>query len=96
MAIFEEHNSIKPIKKSWIYFFLKRAFDLFNSFLFLLLFSWFLIIIGLLVFFTNPGPIIFFDKRMGKNGKTISVWKFRSMYADSETKPEKYLNEEQL
>ena len=96
MAKFIEHNSIQAKKKSFWYFFFKRAFDIFFSFLFLVLFSWFLIIIGLLVFFTNPGHIIFFDKRIGKNGKTISVWKFRSMYADSETRPEKYLNEKQL
>ena len=96
MGKFIEHDTIKATKKSFWYFFWKRAFDLFFSFLFLLLFSWFLIIIGLLVFFTNPGHIIFFDKRIGKKGKVISVWKFRSMYADSETRPEKYLNEEQL
>lgn len=59
--------------------FAKRALDIILSILILLLISPFLILIGLAVKFTSPGPIIFKQRRYGLDGKQIFVYKFRSM-----------------
>lgn len=39
----------------------------------------FFILIGLIVFIDNPGPIFFRQKRVGKNKKLFTLWKFRTM-----------------
>ena len=33
---------------------------------------------------TSPGPVLFRQKRCGLNGRTFTLYKFRSMYADAE------------
>lgn len=43
------------------------------------------IIIGLVIKFTSPGPILFKQMRMGINGKRFKVYKFRSMVVHDES-----------
>ena len=96
MAKFEELNGIKIKKVGGGYFFFKRLGDFFTAFFALLLIGWFLIIMAIVVAIGNKGTPIYCDKRVGKGGKEINVLKFRSMYADANDHPEKYLNEEQM
>jgi Undecaprenyl-phosphate galactose phosphotransferase WbaP len=44
----------------------------------------FWIIVPILIKITSRGPIIYKAKRLGKNGKLIKVWKFRTMYANAD------------
>lgn len=83
-------------KKSFFYFFVKRAFDIFVSLLGIILLSWLLLILTICAAISSGGAPFFNDIRLGKNGKTIKVTKFRSMYKDAETNPTKYLNAEQM
>lgn len=82
--------------KSWVYFFIKRGFDIFNSLLAIVLLSPLLLILTICGAVSSHGSPIFKDVRIGKGGKTIKVYKFRSMVIDAETNPQKYLNEEQM
>ena len=36
------------------------------------------------IYIASPGPIFFTQERIGKNGKTFKMYKFRSMYLDAE------------
>ena len=45
-----------------------------------------LLLIGIMVKVTSPGPALFRQARIGKNGKEIRVFKFRSMHRDAEEK----------
>lgn len=90
-----EKIGVEVKKKSGLYFFFKRVFDIFSSLAMIIVLSPILVIFALLVKFTSKGPILFKDKRVGRNGKIIYVWKFRSMYADAETRLKEYLTEEQ-
>jgi lipopolysaccharide/colanic/teichoic acid biosynthesis glycosyltransferase len=58
---------------------MKRTFDVMASFMGLIILSPVLILISLIIKFHDPGPVIFAQKRVGKNGKTFIVYKFRSM-----------------
>lgn len=42
------------------------------------------IFIGPVIYLQSPGPIFFKQTRVGKNGRTFEIYKFRSMYMDAE------------
>ena len=54
------------------------------------------ILLGAAVAIESPGGPLFRQTRIGKNGREIRIFKFRSMYADAHDKPEKYLDETQI
>ena len=81
---------------SVFYFFVKRFFDVIISFLGITVLLPFFLIIAIPAAISSKGKPFFADRRVGKDGKTIWVLKFRSMYADAETNAKKYLNEEQM
>lgn len=63
----------------------KLAFDKLFSSLALLATLPLMIIIAIILFATNGGPIFFSHSRMGKDGKAFNCLKFRTMAADSQT-----------
>jgi exopolysaccharide biosynthesis polyprenyl glycosylphosphotransferase len=62
----------------------KRIFDIGFSLLFLILGLPFYIIIGLGVKVTSKGPMFFLQERIGMNGRTFNIIKFRTMRTDAE------------
>lgn len=78
------------------YFAVKRLFDLVSSFLFLTVFSPVYLVLIIINLFATKGAAFYADERVGYKNRKTRILKFRSMYIDSETRPEKYLNEEQL
>ncbi len=64
----------------------KRAVDLVGASLLLLLLAPLLLIIALALKFSSPGPVLFAQRRMGLNGRLFSMYKFRSMYMDAESR----------
>lgn len=63
---------------------LKRMFDLVVSGILLLLCMPIFLTAALLIRLDSPGNILFYQNRVGKDGKTFRMWKFRSMYLDAE------------
>lgn len=63
---------------------IKRTFDILGSFIGLLIISPFLLISMLLIKITMPGPIFFFQERVGKSGKLFRIFKLRTMKVDNE------------
>lgn len=59
--------------------FLKRLFDLLISLLALPFVLLTILIFGPIIFLTDRGPIFYCGKRIGKNGKSFRMIKFRSM-----------------
>jgi lipopolysaccharide/colanic/teichoic acid biosynthesis glycosyltransferase len=57
----------------------KRAFDIAVSFVALTLSSPLMVLIALVIKLNDGGPVLYVDKRVGKNGKTFNLYKFRSM-----------------
>lgn len=63
---------------------IKRAFDFLGSFICLLIASPVLLIVCLLIKIFMPGPIFFFQERVGKDGKVFKIYKLRTMKVDKE------------
>ena len=62
-----------------LYVVLKRAFDIAFSALVLVLTAPLLGLVALLVRQSSPGPIVFAQERIGLNGQTFQMYKFRTM-----------------
>lgn len=67
-----------------IYGGVKRVFDFFISLIGIIILSPLFLIIMLAIKIDSKGPCFFIHKRIGKNGKTIGVYKFRSMVVNAE------------
>lgn len=59
--------------------FVKRMIDIITSFFGMILLSWLYVIIAIVIFLDDPGPIFFVQKRIGKNKIPFFMYKFRSM-----------------
>jgi exopolysaccharide biosynthesis polyprenyl glycosylphosphotransferase len=63
----------------------KRLFDLVVGSISFLFLSPILLIIGLLIKLDSKGPIIFRQERVGENGRTFNMFKFRTMVPDADS-----------
>ncbi len=84
------------ISEKSFYLVFKRVFDLFISFVFFIFFIPIFCIVGLLIKIDSKGPVFYKHKRIGKNGKTIYLYKFRSMYKDADKKLDELLQDPKL
>jgi undecaprenyl-phosphate galactose phosphotransferase len=77
---FEVKNNLKiPVNRI-----IKRIFDI-SFALLLLLFSVIpFLIFSLIIKLDSPGPVIFSQERVGKNGKRFRCYKLRTMYVDAD------------
>lgn len=64
--------------------FFKRVFDIFFSLLGLIITSPIMLIVAILIKIESPGPVIFKQQRIGKDGKVFEIYKFRSMCQNAE------------
>ena len=80
---FEQNTRRQSLGKSF-YKTIKRLFDICASLIALILLSPVLLIISVIVYLGDPGPVIYGQIRIGKNGKPFKMWKFRSMYMNAD------------
>ena len=62
----------------------KRIIDVTASFILLVFLSWLILLIAILVRWTSPGPVIFWQNRSGLHGRPFRMYKFRSMVTNAE------------
>ena len=77
-------NSKISNKSFLVYNFFKRSFDIISASIGILFLLPLFIVLAILVKLDSKGPIFFSHKRIGKNGKIIGIYKFRSMVPNSE------------
>ena len=79
--------SVSRLQRRYGYRFAKRAFDIVFSAAVLVVFCWLFAIIAILIKVDDPkGPVFFSQERVGKDGRTFRMLKFRSMCVDAEDK----------
>ena len=78
--------SVEPPSYSGTKFMVKRTLDILISGVALVVLSPVFLVVGLLIFFEDRGPILFRQVRVGVNGQLFRISKFRSMSTDAETR----------
>ncbi|TNF30228.1 MAG: undecaprenyl-phosphate glucose phosphotransferase [Deltaproteobacteria bacterium] len=82
--------SLNPIE-----LFLKRVFEFTATLIGLLIISPLMLLISIAVKLSSPGPIFYGQERVGHDGRTFKMWKFRSMkMADDDTDKKEWSNKE--
>ena len=66
---------------------LKRVFDFFMSLIAIIILSPVILIVALAVKFTSPGPMLFKQRRIGKDNVEFEIYKFRTMRIDTPNVP---------
>jgi exopolysaccharide biosynthesis polyprenyl glycosylphosphotransferase len=76
--------ALSPVE-SFAYTVLKRSFDLVFATLGVVILSPVSLAITVLVKLSSPGPILFRQERVGRNGKSFTLLKFRTMHCSTTT-----------
>lgn len=86
-AILEKQEKTNQYNKTEIngeYLALKRVFDCVVSAMALLVLAFPMLIVAICIRLESPGPAIYRQERLGKNEKSFTMYKFRSMTVDAE------------
>lgn len=86
------HDFTKSQKR---YLKFKRLLDIIVSFLAIIILLPFLLIIGLIVKCTSKGPVLFIQKRIGRDKRAFRILKFRTMKDGAPEMPPSNLTKEQ-
>lgn len=76
--------------------FLKRVLDIIGGIVGCLITLLLTIIIGPMIYIADPGPIFYGAKRVGKNGKTFTMYKFRSMYRNADARKAELMKQNKM
>jgi len=81
-----EIEQMPPIRSSKHYLVSKRLLDIFVGVAGLILLSPLLLVVSILIKVDSPGPVIFRQKRVGKERRLFTMYKFRTMVNDAESR----------
>lgn len=84
IIILHSKSTKETLKELDVYKYLKRAIDFLLSLIGLIVLSPLFLLIAILIKKESNGPVFFKHKRIGKNGKEIYLYKFRSMVPNAE------------
>lgn len=90
----KENNLEKEVKSMKKYIKFKDIIDKLLAIVLLILVFPICIIISILIKIDSKGPVIYKHKRVGKNEKTVYVYKFRTMVENAEELKEKFSEEQ--
>ena len=82
ISIVRVKNNEKIKNKPYIY--VKRGIDVILSTIALVVLSPLFLILAILIKLDSKGPVFFLHTRIGKNGKNIKIYKFRTMVTNAE------------
>lgn len=75
---------------------LKRLMDIVGGLVGCLMTGVIFLIVAPIIYKASPGPIFFAQERVGRNGKTFKIYKFRSMYMDAEARKADLMKDNKL
>ena len=75
---------------------IKRFMDIIGGFVGIVLSSPIMLITAILIKLDSKGPVIFKQTRVGQNGRTFKIYKFRSMYIDAEERKKELMAQNEI
>lgn len=75
---------------------IKRLMDIVGSIIGLIFTAAAMIFIAPAILLESPGPLIFKQKRVGRNGRIFDFYKFRSMYQDAEERKKELMAQNEM
>jgi len=86
LAFFIRNNLLNPVDRL-----IKKSFDCTMSVILMILFAPFLLLIYAVVYCATGGHPIFKHRRIGKDGKSFNIYKFRTMHINADRRLEELL-----
>ena len=75
---------------------IKRVMDICGSLVGLVLMGIAFIIFAPIIKHQSPGPVFFSQERVGRNGRTFKIYKFRTMYPDAEERKKELMAQNKM
>ena len=75
---------------------IKRLIDILGSVFGIILASPIMLITAIAIKIDSPGPVMFKQTRVGKNGRHFKIYKFRSMYRDAEARKKELMEQNEI
>ncbi len=75
---------------------IKRAMDFVFSLIAIIIVSPVMLITAIAIKLDSPGPVIFKQVRVGQNGRTFNMYKFRSMCQDAEERKDELMEQNEM
>jgi lipopolysaccharide/colanic/teichoic acid biosynthesis glycosyltransferase len=79
----------QPVSNRPLYHAAKRVFDVGVSLLALVFLAPLMLIISIAILIDSPGPILFWQERVGKHARHFQICKFRTMVANHDTRADR-------
>ena len=76
--------------------FLKRLMDLLGGIVGMIICAIAFVFVAPVIMIQSPGPILFKQERVGKNGRKFKIYKFRSMYMDAEERKKELMSQNEM
>ena len=77
-------EELGTVERKPVYAFLKRTFDIVFALILLVLLAVPMLVVAIIVKLTTKGSALYYQARLGLNGKPFNIIKFRTMYEDAE------------
>lgn len=77
-------NLTKSVKGKRAYLYIKKVIDIILSIMSLVIILPLIFLIAILIKIDSRGPIIYKQKRLGRNGKLFTIYKFRTMVINAD------------
>lgn len=74
----------------------KRVMDVTGALVGLILTGVIFVIFAPIIYRESPGPVFFAQERVGRNGRTFQLYKFRSMYPDAEARKQELMEQNKM
>lgn len=76
--------------------FVKRVMDIAGAIVGLLITAVAFVFVAPIIYVKSPGPVLFSQYRIGKNGRKFKIYKFRSMYLDAEERKKELMEKNKM